>query len=77
MVQSLACMRRDPAAGCVSGDAAGRRVRCRTRQNIARMRSGEMAALDEVPFRLDYGSVDATLLFVMLACLLSNAWVTK
>ena len=33
------------------------------------MRSGEMAALREVPFSLYYGSVDATPLFVMLACL--------
>ncbi|WP_296525656.1 amylo-alpha-1,6-glucosidase [Rhodoplanes sp.] len=33
------------------------------------MRSGEMALLGEVPFRLYYGSVDATPLFVMLACL--------
>ncbi|HEY1361742.1 MAG TPA: amylo-alpha-1,6-glucosidase [Xanthobacteraceae bacterium] len=31
------------------------------------MRSGEMAALREVPFALYYGSVDATPLFVMLA----------
>ncbi len=31
------------------------------------MRSGEMAALGEVPFGLYYGSVDATPLFVMLA----------
>jgi glycogen debranching enzyme len=31
------------------------------------MRGGEMAALGEVPFRLYYGSVDATPLFVMLA----------
>jgi glycogen debranching enzyme len=31
------------------------------------MRGGEMAALHEVPFRLYYGSVDATPLFVMLA----------
>jgi glycogen debranching enzyme len=31
------------------------------------MREGEMAALGEVPFRLYYGSVDATPLFVMLA----------
>ena len=31
------------------------------------MRGGEMAALREVPFRLYYGSVDATPLFVMLA----------
>ena len=31
------------------------------------MRSGEMAALREVPFGLYYGSVDATALFVMLA----------
>jgi glycogen debranching enzyme len=31
------------------------------------MRSGEMAMLGEVPFRLYYGSVDATPLFVMLA----------
>src|SRR5262249_39240546 len=31
------------------------------------MRSGEMAALGEVPFRLYYGTVDATPLFVMLA----------
>ena len=31
------------------------------------MRAGEMAALDEVPFRQYYGSVDATPLFVMLA----------
>jgi glycogen debranching enzyme len=31
------------------------------------MRSGEMAALREVPFGLYYGSVDATPLFVMLA----------
>ena len=31
------------------------------------MRSGEMAALGEVPFALYYGSVDATPLFVMLA----------
>src|SRR5215470_16047717 len=31
------------------------------------MRSGEMAALGEVPFELYYGSVDATPLFVMLA----------
>ena len=30
------------------------------------MRGGEMAALHEVPFGLYYGSVDATLLFVML-----------
>jgi glycogen debranching enzyme len=33
------------------------------------MRSGEMAALGEVPFSLYYGTVDATPLFVMLACL--------
>lgn len=33
------------------------------------MRSGEMAALNEVPFRLYYGSVDSTPLFVVLACL--------
>jgi glycogen debranching enzyme len=31
------------------------------------MRGGEMAALGEVPFRLYYGSVDATPLFVLLA----------
>jgi len=31
------------------------------------MRRGEMAALDEVPFRRYYGSVDTTPLFVMLA----------
>jgi glycogen debranching enzyme len=31
------------------------------------MRGGEMAALGEVPFGLYYGSVDATLLFVVLA----------
>jgi glycogen debranching enzyme len=31
------------------------------------MRGGEMAALSEVPFKLYYGSVDATPLFVMLA----------
>jgi len=31
------------------------------------MRSGEMAALHEVPFGLYYGSVDATALFVLLA----------
>jgi glycogen debranching enzyme len=31
------------------------------------MRQGEMAALGEVPFRLYYGSVDSTPLFVMLA----------
>jgi glycogen debranching enzyme len=31
------------------------------------MRSGEMAALGEVPFRLYYGTVDATPLFVLLA----------
>jgi glycogen debranching enzyme len=31
------------------------------------MRCGEMAELGEVPFRLYYGSVDATALFVMLA----------
>jgi glycogen debranching enzyme len=31
------------------------------------MRSGEMAALNEVPFGLYYGSVDATPLFVLLA----------
>jgi glycogen debranching enzyme len=31
------------------------------------MRSGEMAALGEIPFGLYYGSVDATPLFVMLA----------
>jgi glycogen debranching enzyme len=33
------------------------------------VRSGEMAALHEVPFSLYYGSVDSTPLFVMLACL--------
>ncbi len=33
------------------------------------MRRGEMAALNEVPFGLYYGSVDATPLFVLLACL--------
>jgi glycogen debranching enzyme len=33
------------------------------------MRSGEMAALNEIPFGLYYGSVDATPLFVLLACL--------
>src|ERR1700716_15903 len=33
------------------------------------MRSGEMAALREVPFGLYYGSIDSTPLFVMLACL--------
>jgi glycogen debranching enzyme len=33
------------------------------------MRGGEMAALNEVPFGLYYGSVDSTPLFVMLACL--------
>jgi glycogen debranching enzyme len=32
------------------------------------MRSGEMAALNEIPFGLYYGSVDATPLFVLLAC---------
>ncbi len=31
------------------------------------MRKGEMAALDEIPFHLYYGSVDATPLFVLLA----------
>jgi glycogen debranching enzyme len=31
------------------------------------MRGGEMAALNEVPFRLYYGSVDSTPLFVLLA----------
>ncbi len=31
------------------------------------MRGGEMAALGEVPFKLYYGSVDATPLFIMLA----------
>ena len=31
------------------------------------MRSGEMAALHEIPFELDYGSVDSTPLFVLLA----------
>jgi glycogen debranching enzyme len=31
------------------------------------VREGEMAALDEIPFRRYYGSVDATPLFVMLA----------
>ncbi len=31
------------------------------------MRDGEMAALGEVPFRLYYGSVDSTPLFIMLA----------
>src|SRR4029078_11665955 len=31
------------------------------------MRSGEMAALGEVPFALYYGSVDSTPLFVLLA----------
>ncbi len=31
------------------------------------MRSGEMAALGEVPFRLYYGSIDSTPLFVLLA----------
>jgi len=34
---------------------------------IHEIRSGEMAALGEVPFRRYYGSVDATPLFVMLA----------
>jgi glycogen debranching enzyme len=34
---------------------------------VHEMRSGEMAALREVPFGLYYGSVDATPLFVMLA----------
>jgi glycogen debranching enzyme len=33
------------------------------------MRNGEMAALNEIPFGLYYGSVDATPLFVLLACL--------
>jgi glycogen debranching enzyme len=33
------------------------------------MRSGEMAALNEIPFGRYYGSVDATPLFVWLACL--------
>jgi glycogen debranching enzyme len=33
------------------------------------MRGGEMAALNEIPFGLYYGSVDATPLFVWLACL--------
>ncbi len=33
---------------------------------VHEMRGGEMAALNEVPFGLYYGSVDATLLFVML-----------
>ena len=33
------------------------------------MRSGEMAALHEVPFSQYYGSIDSTPLFVMLACL--------
>jgi glycogen debranching enzyme len=36
------------------------------------MRGGEMAALREVPFKLYYGSVDATPLFVMLAGLYSE-----
>src|SRR5262249_206529 len=33
------------------------------------MRSGEMAALNEIPFGLYFGSVDSTPLFVLLACL--------
>jgi glycogen debranching enzyme len=33
------------------------------------MRNGEMAALNEIPFGLYYGSVDSTPLFVVLACL--------
>jgi glycogen debranching enzyme len=32
------------------------------------MRSGEMAALGEVPFGCYYGSIDSTPLFIMLAC---------
>src|SRR5258708_32267852 len=36
------------------------------------MREGEMANLREVPFRLYYGSVDATPLFVLLAGLYSE-----
>jgi glycogen debranching enzyme len=45
----------DPAADAQSGKI------------LHEMRSGEMAALREVPFGLYYGSVDATPLFVMLA----------
>jgi glycogen debranching enzyme len=36
------------------------------------MRRGEMAALNEIPFGLYYGSVDATPLFVLLACLYAD-----
>src|SRR5215831_6469509 len=37
------------------------------------MRAGEMAALNEVPFRLYYGSIDSTPLFVLLAGLYVQA----
>ncbi|MHB1566445.1 MAG: amylo-alpha-1,6-glucosidase [Acidiferrobacter sp.] len=36
---------------------------------VHEIRAGEMAALNEVPFRLYYGSADATPLFVLLAAL--------
>ena len=41
------------------------------------MRSGEMAALREIPFGLYYGSVDSTPLFVLLAGLYADAPVTS
>jgi glycogen debranching enzyme len=40
---------------------------CEPGKIVHELRSGEMAALDEVPFGRYYGSVDATPLFVMLA----------
>ena len=44
-----------------------RRKACEPGKIMHESRQGEMAALDEIPFGLYYGSVDSTPLFVMLA----------
>ena len=67
MVRSEHRARGIAAARQVSGDKHRRCFRCAAWKDLHEMRSGEMAALGEVPFGLYYGSVNSTPLFVLLA----------
>src|SRR4029078_9679457 len=61
---ALAVVKRLPALQATDFDAASDAAPGKI---LHEMRSGEMANLREIPFGLYYGSVDATLLFLLLA----------